>query len=145
MASKSETVFVDFIGHGGKHKDTIIAAAKSGEYGDLSALQVNDLGKMDAKDISLHLSSCHIGLTTTPYPVVDKSGAVASYLAHGLYTLGLSKGWELRDPIANLSFPGIVNYSPGTLDEFVSNYAHATPISYSAKEVASKMLSEMAV
>ena len=49
-------------------------------------------GELTAKEISKEIQSCSIGVSTTPYDVLGKSGSTAAMLEHGLPLLAYDDG-----------------------------------------------------
>ena len=52
-------------------------------------------GRQDASEISRLFASSHIGITTTPYLLFEKSGSVAAMVEHGLPVLCIARDWEV--------------------------------------------------
>lgn len=50
------------------------------------------LGSLPANDVSKEIQSCDVGISTTPYDIIGKSGATASMLEHGLPVLAFDDG-----------------------------------------------------
>ena len=54
-------------------------------------------GELTAKEISKELQSCSIGVSTTPYDVLGKSGSTAAMLEHGLPIFAYDDGDTCKD------------------------------------------------
>ena len=54
-------------------------------------------GRQDAAEVSRLLSVSHIGITTTPYLLCEKSGSVAAMLDHGLPVLCIARDWQVPE------------------------------------------------
>ena len=83
-----------FVGRNGDAKAAIVEIIKGARRA--GAMKVVAHGEGDPAFISRILNDCHLGLTTFPYALTEKSGSVAAYRAHGLPTLCLSANWTLR-------------------------------------------------
>lgn len=55
------------------------------------------LGELPGAEISNILNSCHIGISTTPVLLAQKSGVVAAYLAHHLKVVFISRPWHVHN------------------------------------------------
>ena len=53
---------------------------------------LSETGELSTQSISIELQSCDLGLCTTPYDVLGKSGATAAMLEHGLPVIGFDDG-----------------------------------------------------
>ncbi|TDH24637.1 hypothetical protein EXU57_14980 [Segetibacter sp. 3557_3] len=83
-------------------------------------LRVIILGEQLPGRISTELNAATIGIVTTPYLLVGKSGSAAGMIEHGLPVLCVSKKWEVRGT-NNLELPPEVEeYKKGNLEQFIS-------------------------
>ena len=53
---------------------------------------LSETGELSTQSISIELQSCDLGLCTTPYDVLGKSGATAAMLEHGLPVIAFDDG-----------------------------------------------------
>jgi len=53
---------------------------------------LSETGELSTQSISIELQSCDIGLCTTPYDVLGKSGTAAAMLEHGLPVIAFDDG-----------------------------------------------------
>lgn len=83
-------------------------------------MQVQIMGEQPAASISSIFSSANIGLTTTPFALAEKSGAVAAMQAHGLPVLCVSYPWTPRG-IKDLVLPErIMQYPHWNINECIA-------------------------
>ncbi|OJW75074.1 hypothetical protein [Spirosoma sp. 48-14] len=92
-----------------------------------NGLNVNYLGEQSAEEISKILSQSTIGLSSTAFAVIEKSGSVAAMLAHGLPVLCIASEWKPRGIIPLENHPGILAYKNSNL-ETVLQLAEKTSI-----------------
>ena len=57
-----------------------------------SNFSLSETGELSTHSISIELQSCDLGLCTTPYDVLGKSGATAAMLEHGLPVIAFDDG-----------------------------------------------------
>ena len=57
-----------------------------------SNFSLSETGELSTQSISIELQTCDLGLCTTPYDVLGKSGAVAAMLEHGLPVIAFDDG-----------------------------------------------------
>ena len=62
----------------------------------LRGFKVNIVGWQSSQDIVSSLSSSDFGITTTPYPLVDKSGSVAVMQTIGIPVICVARTWKPR-------------------------------------------------
>ncbi|WP_159018147.1 hypothetical protein [Algibacter sp. L3A6] len=79
-------------------------------------------GKLSEHDISNYLSITDIGITTTPYVLVEKSGTVAAMLQHDLNVICVARDWNVEACKINHStnLIGVKNYQNGTLEKIMN-------------------------
>lgn len=82
-------------------------------------LHVKELGEQPEEVISAVLTEASIGLTTTPYALVEKSGTVAAMLEHGLPVLCIAKPWKPAGTTKSFSIRGITEYKSGVLPNYL--------------------------
>jgi peptidoglycan hydrolase-like protein with peptidoglycan-binding domain len=77
-------------------------------------------GEQSPERVSEVFSNASIGLTTTPFVLAEKSGAVAAMLEHNLPVICVSYPWTPRK-ITGLQLPeGIIEYADWNIDIFTS-------------------------
>ncbi|MBV9695769.1 MAG: hypothetical protein JO005_02450, partial [Gammaproteobacteria bacterium] len=54
------------------------------------------LGELPADEVSIALQALDLGIATSPWPLVGKSGTVAAMLDHGVHTLVTDDSYHLR-------------------------------------------------
>lgn len=54
-------------------------------------------GWLPENGISTALSSCHWSVSSTPYQLIEKSGAVATMLEHNIYVFCIARTWHPRN------------------------------------------------
>lgn len=80
------------------------------------------LGIQSEYEISKTLSQSDIGISTTPYALLGKSGSFYALLDHGLPVINVSDLNELFDERKNFKAPhGLLEYRTGNLEEVFSN------------------------
>jgi hypothetical protein len=109
--SKAEgrTFSLTLIGRCGEEKDRWVNAWRS------AGLPVYELGEQPPEKVSRVLSEAAMGIATTAYAVVEKSGAVAAMKEHGLPVLCVSPSWRPRGVRALEPPEGIMEYREGNL------------------------------
>jgi len=88
----------------------------------LIGINTTVLGEQPADYISEILSNSTLGISTTPSPLLEKSGSVAAMREHGLSVICVSNSW-LPKQNKNLTLPdGIAVYKPDKLRSlFIEN------------------------
>ena len=61
-----------------------------------NGLQCRVAGELSEREISIELSKGRIGITNTPYHLMDKSGATAAMREHGMHVISVSHEWLPR-------------------------------------------------
>lgn len=78
-------------------------------------IPVKNLGILPTKEISDELRKANIGITTTPYLLVEKSGTVAAMQEHNLKVICVAKSWDPKSKFNVNSPKGIQLYQKGNL------------------------------
>ena len=73
--------------------------AKLREMADTNNFKITVTGELRADEISHEFQMCSLGISTTPYDIMGKSGATAAMLEHGLPILAYDDG---DTPVENL-------------------------------------------
>lgn len=76
-------------------------------------LPVTILGEQPPEKISQELQKASWGIATTPAALIDKSGAVAAMLDHGLPVICISRRWQPRNNLQVEMPKGIFEYKEG--------------------------------
>ncbi len=76
-------------------------------------------GETDSATISYKLQQSDYGISTNPYPVIEKSGTVAAMLAHNLNIITVAKDWETKFHIKVPEWTKI--YKSGNFEECLVN------------------------
>jgi glycosyltransferase involved in cell wall biosynthesis len=111
FAKKYEVeICVTSIGRNRKNSDTWIKAFK------LEGIKVELLGEQPSDQISHVLSNASYGISTTPYMLAEKSGAVMAMREHGLTVICVSRPYSPRVSFKLKPLPGIREYVVGNLE-----------------------------
>lgn len=102
-----------FIGRSGTELQKWVSICQN--YG----LKYTLLGEQSVEQISNILANSTFGLSTTPFPLIEKSGSVAAMREHCLPVLCLSKEWITSDFSQEDALPGVFQYENGKLQYFL--------------------------
>ncbi len=102
-------VRVDFIGHNGEERERWLRVLQQRGVG------CNVLGRQSEQAVSRQMQRSSVGLSTVPYPLVEKSGSVAAMLEHGLPVLCCAHDWESRDDVAHQVRLPVVSWNESLL------------------------------
>lgn len=98
-----------------------------------AGLKVEAVGEQSSAGVSEILAGASIGLSSTPYALIEKSGSVAAMMDHQLPIICVAPEWEPRNPPPDRVDVGIGLYCPGalrrTLAELRPASARANPAS----------------
>jgi glycosyltransferase involved in cell wall biosynthesis len=104
-----------------------------------TGLKFKVLGEQPEKIVSETLSKADFGLCSTPFVLIEKSGAVAAMRAHGLPVICISKPW-IPKGITGLSLPAdVIVYQPGRFSDCVRQQVVAAPV-FQVAEAANQLL-----
>ncbi len=78
-------------------------------------------GEQPVEKISFLLSTSHIGITTNPISIVEKSGTVAAMMEHELPVLSVAKNWHLPAKIKATEIQGVLPYSIENFKFYIKN------------------------
>ena len=140
-ATTNTEVSFTFVGRGGETKQGILNAIQ--EHGQEYNLTIADHGEQDADIISKVLAEGHIGLTTTPYALIDKSGVVAAYLGHGLSTLCIGGTWSPPKGVSTSESTGVEMYQPNRLAGQIARLSTLKPQGYDIRSVANQLVNDL--
>ncbi|MEJ7738060.1 MAG: glycosyltransferase [Chitinophagaceae bacterium] len=111
---KGLQIYLTIIGRCGTEQEHWTAVWQS------AGLVVEVLGEQQPERISNVLGNASIGLSTTPIALVEKSGAAAAMLEHGLPVLCVRDPWEARGLKSLNPHPAIFEYRNGHLEEYLA-------------------------
>lgn len=95
-------------------------------------------------EISRILSLATVGISSNPIALVGKSGTVAAMCEHGLPVLCVSHSWIPRHKTALEPLPGISEYHPGKLENYLDS--KITPASsYNVCDIASSLIKSLQI
>ncbi len=100
------------------------------------------LGQLEEKLVSENIWQCDLGISTTPYFQVEKSGTVAAMREHGLPVLCVARDWT---PVVNNNSPcidWIIRYEKGRLLELINN-SHSGKFEISSAKVSELLLKSL--
>lgn len=87
-----------------------------------STFKVNVMGHQSESNISKYLSQADIGISTTPYALLDKSGSFYALLDHALPVINVSDLNDLKKERLDFLAPkGLFQYTIGNLEEILMN------------------------
>lgn len=105
-------------------------------------MKVEVMGELSADKISTILAASTAGISSTPFIMSEKSGAVAAMREHGLPVICIAdpwipKGFDFQPP------DGIINYSNAGFEACLSykpTFPHGNNVSVVAKQLATDLL-----
>lgn len=102
------------------------------------------LGRKSAREISLLLQEIDFGLATSPWHLIEKSGATAAFLDHGVPVLVTRDDWLLRGQSTPLpsAHPLLLAYSRATLELLTDSRVKRHPESR-VPEIARRFASDL--
>ncbi|WP_026932647.1 glycosyltransferase [Christiangramia echinicola] len=127
-----------FLGNNGNELDSWL------EILEESCIEYKLFGWLEEKELSIELSNCDLGITSTPYYLVEKSGSVAAMIEHKMNIICIGAVWIPKGlKIEKMQMPVPRLEQKLRYDEICS------PISYHKKinieNVASKFLTDLQV
>jgi hypothetical protein len=93
MIDKSADFKFIFVGRNGEMINSVTEKLKNLDF------PFKILGELNEGEISKQLSEADYGISTTPYTISEKSGAIAAMKEHGLNVLCVSKEWNDNDNV----------------------------------------------
>jgi hypothetical protein len=115
--SKEHQLKISFkmVGRCGQEQETWFAILRANGF------DVEVLGELPSKRISQILSTASIGVSTTPYALIEKSGSVAAMREHNLPVICVARSWQLRSKV-NVDWPaGVLEYNNGNLKSILNS------------------------
>ncbi|MRI02112.1 hypothetical protein GH721_16325 [Kriegella sp. EG-1] len=134
---QNKNICLTFVGRNGPHQKQWVEIWKK------LNLEYNILGELSPKEISYTLKTMNIAITTTPYALIEKSGAAAAMACHNIPVISISNSWSTNMPYKINTTSGFFEYKKGQLGMFISNSSNIKINSFSAQEVAQKMVLEL--
>lgn len=90
-----------------------------------TGLRIHVLGEQSSESISALLKSASIGITSTPLPLVEKSGSVAAMREHGLPVICIAEPWMLRNSMTTVPPAGVFGLRKGVIAECLAYQQHS--------------------
>lgn len=81
---------------------------------NVAGMDVELLGELSPLEVSGEMLNSSIGLATTAYPLIEKSGSVAALHEHGLNVICVANAWEPRLKNFQSSNKNIIQYKVGS-------------------------------
>lgn len=104
---------LQLLGRCGKHAEMWIQTFKE------EGLNVINYGEQSAEQISEILSNASVGISTTPFEMVEKSSAAAVMRAHNLHLLCVTDACTPVKKTALVFLDGVMKYSAGVFESFM--------------------------
>lgn len=117
LFSKEHQLEISFkmVGRCGKEQESWCTILRANGF------DVEVLGEQPSKRISETLANASIGVSTTPYALIEKSGSVAAMREHNLPVICVARSWQPRSKI-NVDWPvGILEYNNGNLKSILNS------------------------
>lgn len=115
-ASQSVTKpLITFVGRCGAEQETWRSILAS------NGLEARVAGELSEQEISAELSKGRIGITNTPYHLMDKSGATAAMREHGMHVISVSHEWLPRIGNGDTKNEKHSRYQEGQLKELLNS------------------------
>jgi hypothetical protein len=89
-SQKLESYCFHFLGSNGKELNNWLPVLERNN------IEYKLFGWLEEADISRELNKCNMGITSTPYSLVEKSGCVAAMLEHQLEVICIGEDWVPR-------------------------------------------------
>ena len=86
------------------------------------------LGEQSPENISKLLVESSLGITTTPFILVDKSGTVAAMREHNLPIMCVAREWKPKDKFSSKPNIDVKEYQPGNLFNQLSENFNPPPV-----------------
>lgn len=112
--TKSSIIKLIVVGRNGTEIERWITAWEK------AGLHVHNLGERPHQMISQVLENASFGITTTPFPLVEKSGAVAAMLEHQLPVICVAHPWNAHNSSIIPFIKGVIEYKKGELENCLS-------------------------
>lgn len=106
-----------------------------------AGISVDVKGELPAETISYLLSNADVGISTSAFAMVDKSGTVAAMLEHKLPVICVGQTWIARDVDTPKFFDGIYALHDGCIEACLSPAKPKKP--FCAVEAAKKLIKDL--
>lgn len=106
-----------------------------------AGISVDVKGEQPAETISFLLSNADIGISTSAFAMIDKSGTVAAMLEHKLPVICVGQTWIARDVDTPKFFDGIYALHDGCIEACLSPARPKKP--FCAVEAAKKLIKDL--
>lgn len=107
-----------------------------------AGLSVREIGEQPIERISEELTHAAIGIATTPFCLIDKSGSVVAMLEHGLPVICVSKQWDVKGFRRDELTSKALEYRAGNFEKIFSYQATKTD-SCNLSRVAEQFLHDL--
>jgi hypothetical protein len=87
----------------------------------LRRINMEMLGEQAPETVSKILAAASLGISTTPFALAEKSGAIAAMHAHGVPVLCVSRPFTPRGKLKLKLSKGITEYTEGGFETFINN------------------------
>ncbi|MCC6817478.1 MAG: hypothetical protein IT245_01120 [Bacteroidia bacterium] len=101
-------------------------------------------GLLTVEEISHLMSESHIGISTTPFSLYEKSGSVAAMFKHGLPIINVAESilWQSENITNYIIDEPIVEYKPGIIAQWV-NHLNKPNLKRNLADVVSKFTNDL--
>lgn len=111
-AKTGQKATLTMIGRNGMEQEKWVAAFKS------VGIPVIVMGEQSTETISKTLQESTIGIITTPFYVLEKSGSAAALRSHGLPIINVAESWRPKRYFELTAPVDVLVYKPGNFSEF---------------------------
>ncbi|MBD2753311.1 glycosyltransferase family protein [Spirosoma validum] len=101
------------------------------------------LGEKSAEQVSQILSEATLGLSSTAFAVIEKSGSVAAMLAHGLPVLCIASDWKPRGISIVHPCSGVIEYKNIDLESALRLAEQSTMPVVTVSDIASSLINAL--
>lgn len=123
------------VGRCGPYQEFWISACR------LTGISVEVKGEQPAETISYLLSNADIGISTSAFAMIDKSGTVAAMLEHKLPVICVGNTWVARGVDTPKLFDGIYALHDGCIEACLSRAKPKRP--FCASEAAKRLIKDL--
>lgn len=114
-------IILKIVGRSGNEQELWIAEWKK------AGLQMELLGEQSPEIISRHMASASVGIATTAYALIEKSGSVAALREHHLRVICVSQEWRAGGMTHENIVSNIFEYKRGNFQSFIENTRDFAP------------------
>jgi hypothetical protein len=130
------SVNIIFIGKNGSNLSQWIDVCKK------QGIETINLGWKSREDVAKILTNADIGIATTPYLVIGKSGSVAAMCHFGLPILCVARHWNPKG-YENIPKSNFFCYQLGNFDEFIESGFQKSYIKNDLATISGKFISQL--